>query len=376
MKILFSGDFCPVGRNEQMLKSGQNVLSPEIFEYWQAADKRVINLECVVTNGGNKIVKTGPHLKVDPTIIAGFAKLQVSLCALANNHILDYATKGLQDTLHFCAQANVATTGAGLNFAEASKPFVFQQGETRVAIVNVTENEFSTTDGNHAGAHAINPVKNFSAIRAAADQADFVVVVAHGGKEHYNLPAPSLRDLYRFYVDTGACAVIGHHPHCFSGYEIYKNAPICYSLGNFVFDHDLYRDEAWCQGFLATLAFSPGQPVTLDILPYKQGEKDDPTVRALIPEERAEFDARISELNEVIRNDDLLERRWQQLLKQQRHYYRNISLISSPLLRKAVSKGWVKSSWFTSPQHTTFLLNMVRCETHRDILISSLSEPK
>ena len=37
-------------------------------------------------------------------------------------------------------------------------------------------------------------------------------------------------------VDSGADIIIGHHPHVIQNYEIYKERPIFYSLGNFIFD--------------------------------------------------------------------------------------------------------------------------------------------
>ena len=38
------------------------------------------------------------------------------------------------------------------------------------------------------------------------------------------------------YIDAGADAVIGAHPHILQGIEYYKGKPILYSLGNFWFD--------------------------------------------------------------------------------------------------------------------------------------------
>ena len=38
------------------------------------------------------------------------------------------------------------------------------------------------------------------------------------------------------YIDAGADAVIGTHPHILQGIEFYNGKPIMYSLGNFWFD--------------------------------------------------------------------------------------------------------------------------------------------
>ena len=42
--------------------------------------------------------------------------------------------------------------------------------------------------------------------------------------------------IHTFFVDSGANIVVGHHTHCYSGYEEYNKGLIFYSLGNFLFD--------------------------------------------------------------------------------------------------------------------------------------------
>ena len=74
-------------------------------------------------------------------------------------------------------------------------------------------------------------------IQIAKEDNDLVIVIVHGGREHYQLPTPKQRERFRFYADAGADFVVGHHTHCYSGYEIYKGKPIFYSLGNFIFDY-------------------------------------------------------------------------------------------------------------------------------------------
>ena len=52
--------------------------------------------------------------------------------------------------------------------------------------------------------------------------ADFVMVIMHGGNEHNPILAPvSSHDIT--FADLGADAVIGMHPHCIQGFEIYNN---------------------------------------------------------------------------------------------------------------------------------------------------------
>jgi len=43
-------------------------------------------------------------------------------------------------------------------------------------------------------------------------------------------------------IDRGVDTIIGAHPHVVQGIEVYKEKPIFYSLGNFIFDQ-WWRDD-------------------------------------------------------------------------------------------------------------------------------------
>jgi len=44
-------------------------------------------------------------------------------------------------------------------------------------------------------------------------------------------------------IDSGADLIMGHHPHVLQGIEFYKNKPIIYSLGNFIFNSRGYKSN-------------------------------------------------------------------------------------------------------------------------------------
>lgn len=78
-------------------------------------------------------------------------------------------------------------------------------------------------------------------IDEAKRQADVVLVSIHthemkdGRKE---LPPDFLVEFAHHCIDSGAQAVIGHGPHILRGLELYKQCPIFYSLGNFIFHNE------------------------------------------------------------------------------------------------------------------------------------------
>ena len=78
-------------------------------------------------------------------------------------------------------------------------------------------------------------------VQEAARQGDVVVVGLHchegiQGRWNNDVPAEFLQPLAHALIDAGAHAIVGHGPHMLRGIEIYQGRPICYSLGNFVFN--------------------------------------------------------------------------------------------------------------------------------------------
>src|SRR5690606_34911013 len=105
----------------------------------------------------------------------------------------------------------------------------------KIAIINIAENEWASATDTSAGANGMDLIDDVKSIQEAKSQSDFVLVIVHGGHEYYNLPSLRMQKQYRFYIDNGADLVVGHHSHCISGMETYKNKKIYYSLGNFLF---------------------------------------------------------------------------------------------------------------------------------------------
>ncbi len=84
-----------------------------------------------------------------------------------------------------------------------------------------------------------------SCVKAAKSQGDQVVVSIHSHEmkgEDKEQPADFLIEFARACIDSGATAVLGHGPHILRGIEIYKDRPIFYSLGNFIFQTDLVNN--------------------------------------------------------------------------------------------------------------------------------------
>jgi poly-gamma-glutamate synthesis protein (capsule biosynthesis protein) len=81
-------------------------------------------------------------------------------------------------------------------------------------------------------------------VRRAAGRADAVVISIHAHEDGGDRTRPPefLVAAARAMIDAGADAVAGHGPHVLRGVEIYRDRPILYGLGNFLFEYEGVAD--------------------------------------------------------------------------------------------------------------------------------------
>jgi len=369
IRILIAGDFSPQGRVARIHQSAPREVFGEFMNALMSVDLAIVNLEAPLCRPARPLVKTGPSLH-GPVESAAFLKRSgFGLVCLANNHIMDYGADGLSQTVAALAKARMPWVGAGNDYADASKPFLTEQQGEKIAILNFAENEWSTTYGSEAGACPIDPVRNFSAIRDVRKRAGKVIVISHAGHERHPLPSPRMRELFRFYIDAGADAVVGHHTHCTSGHEIYKGKPVFYSVGNFLFDSERHRSGPWTQGLAVELQLQ-GDTVDFRIYHFNQC-----TAGALFEmvdaEESDRRTQKLDELNEVIEDPELLAASFSELVvERQRMYGAYLEPRLPRLIGAAQRRGWLPR--LITRRHRRLLLNLVRCESHREMLLELL----
>lgn len=377
IKILLVGDYCPIGRNKELLELKKN---EDVFgvvnKFTKEADISIANLEGPLTNSNNYIEKTGPNIKADPSFLRPLKDVGFDIVTLANNHIMDYGEEGLKSTIRVCEKEGIRFVGAGENIKKARQPLLLNLNDKKIAIINIAENEFCAAETDKYGANPLNVITNHYDIQKAKKENDYVFVISHGGREHYQLPSPNLRERYRFFIDSGADAVIGHHTHCYSGFEYYNEKPIFYSLGNFIFDYkNKYQKGLWTQGYGLMLKIKKDN-IDFDLIPFNQGRKLKSKLEFLTKKERIIFDTKIEELNSIIVNDELFRLAWLNYLETQKRSYKANLFIQNKYIRTLIARGLLPELYFHSKKHKTLLLNLFRCETHREIMIDILNENK
>src|SRR5262249_48792320 len=211
------------------------------------------------------------------------------------------------------------------------------------------------------GVALIDPIENYHQISRARREADIVIVTFHGGNEYLEFPRPGLRKICRYFIDVGADAVIGHHPHVPGAYEYHRGKPIVYSLGNFVFDAESHT-EGWSSGYLTRLSFDVASKRFrgLELFPYEQSvEKKG--LRLLDGGEKERALSHLEDLRKRLGSDESYAAEWDRwlgekgesylLIQYSAYRFRGIGLIARhfPLVRLLVGNTLLHK------------LNMVRC---------------
>jgi len=369
MKVLVAGDFCPQHRVAELFVQGDfSLVLGEVKTLIEKADYSIVNYECPVCHSDEApIQKFGPNLKSHKSGIEAIKLAGFNCVTLANNHFRDYGYKGCLNTLEELDQAGIDYVGGGRNLIDASKTLYKEINGKVLAIINCCENEFSIASPNTAGSNPLRPIQQYYDIQRAKQKADYIIVIVHGGTEWYNLPTPRMKETYRFFIDAGADAVINHHQHCYSGYELFHDKPIFYGLGNFCFDKGKLLHSFWHKGYLVTLDMKK-EGLDFELTPYVQCAET-PSIQII--DDRKRFDEDIKRLNKIIDDDNTLHQSFHEMaMKRERIIKTLLSPYSSRILKGLQSRGFLPS--FVNRNKMISFLAYSQCEAHHDILIEYL----
>lgn len=156
-------------------------------------------------------------------------KFGFDILSIANNHTLNQGRKGFESTVTNLNNVGISPCGHPTEVSENSVVYkTFGEGKSLKEIAFVCLDDVTAK---------LDVSKAVSLIEKVDLEVDFTVVSIHWGVEYSHTPhtRKQVEPAYKF-VDAGADAIIGHHPHVVQPFEIYNGVPIFYSLGNFIFD--------------------------------------------------------------------------------------------------------------------------------------------
>lgn len=224
------------------------ILSDDLIQAGRDADIMMVNEEFPFSTRGAAIEDKQYTFRTDPSYISIFGELGVDIVSLANNHILDYGTDPLLDSITTLDAAGIAHVGAGATIADAKELSVIEKNGTNFGFLSAsrvwpdTSWSASSTKPGVFGTYDASAL--LTEIETAKEQCDYLVVYVHWGIEYQEYPQDYQRTLAKSYIEAGADAVIGAHSHCLQGIEFFDGKPVFYSLGNYIFG--MNTDKAAC----------------------------------------------------------------------------------------------------------------------------------
>ncbi|MEZ5758809.1 MAG: CapA family protein [Emcibacteraceae bacterium] len=137
---------------------------------------------------------------------------------------------------------NMRATGESLGLFTDQDGGARGTSESRPNAINIYGQWFEKGDvaGERTVANASDVEDINAVVRNAKKLADYVIVTIHAHEEkgRREIPADFIGEFARTAIDAGADLFVGHGPHALRGIEIYKDRPIIYSLGDFMFQNE------------------------------------------------------------------------------------------------------------------------------------------
>ena len=359
VKFTIFGDICPV--------DGVTPLNVP------AGDGEIVvgNLECALTDHPTPVKKAGPVLYNPESFAASLKEWGFDAVSLANNHIRDCGDEGVRSTLAACKKNGILTFGAGVTEEEAARPLIVEQNGLKVAFVSFAEREFNFVHNGKAGATVFDPYVSLDIIRDLRKEVDALIVLYHGGIEHYIYPSPLLKKKCRKMVEAGADVVLCQHSHCIGTREQYGKGEILYGQGNSLFG---YRkgDDSWNHGLLARLEVTEdGIKVKYDLLETSK----DGSVGLASSDVTKNVLSKMEEESAKLADDAFLSESWKAFCGKQSHLYLGLLLGFSTnmnRLNRLLRNGLVRMLYNRRELNVSH--NIIRCDAHREVIETILED--
>lgn len=369
MNILIAADLVPTETNKHYFIEGniKELLGEELELIWLNSDIRIFNLEAPITDKHNPIYKNGPNLITPTSTIEGIIGLKPTLLTLANNHILDQGVEGLKSTVDILNEYGIPFVGVGDSLSSASQPYILEHDNKKIGVYACAEHEFSIADESSPGANPFDPLESLDHIQELKEKCDYVIVLYHGGKEHYRYPSPNLQKVCRKIAEKGADFVICQHSHCVGCKEEYNGSLIVYGQGNFLFDKS--KNECWDTSLIIDINID--ENIEVDFIPIVRRENG---VRLATGETYQKILKGFYERSNEILKDGFVKNQYQAFAESHKDYYlRNFAGCGkwiSRIDRRLLNGMLLKRKY--SKQKLLALQNYIECEAHVELVLAAL----
>jgi len=248
LRVLVGGDLIP-HRPSLVAPSAVLAALAPLAPVFGQADAVVANFEAATGEVGKKAFRLA--YAVSPEWLEALPRAGVSAITVANNHACDLDYQGVEATLDAASNSGLETLGGDAKGDPWQPRTLVERDGKRVCavawttLVNAPGGCARSVRLAVATENAAGRQKIAAAMQRARETCDATVAMIHGGVE-YAPQTPAMMAMARQAADSGADAVVIHHPHVASPVVVHptrdgRNIPIFASVGNLVSN----QGESW-----------------------------------------------------------------------------------------------------------------------------------
>jgi len=268
--MLFAGDLLLSGAILRQYDKSESQITgltvENLLNRMNAADIFMVNHEFPFSDRGEPMPNKEYTFRTPLDRLHLLGDLGIDIVSLANNHALDYGLDALMDTFAALDDADVKYVGAGENLERAKALQIIEKNGKKIGFLAASRvipvTNWNATDTKAGLFTTYDPTGLLEEIKVADAECDFLVVYVHWGLEYHETPEQYQVTMAEQYIDAGADAVIGSHPHVVQGVSYYKGKIIAYSLGNFIFGNTIK------QGMMLELTLGVEDEVKAELVPF------------------------------------------------------------------------------------------------------------
>lgn len=257
-EVLFVGDIM-LGRDVENKMQHEGLPYPfmNVSTTLALADVTIGNFEGVVPEVHVQTPSMGFQFSIRNEYLTALRDVGFDVLSLANNHSYDHGTSAHEYTQSICTALSLICGGLP-NTLSSSSITVKTVGDLRIGIIFL-----NTTWGEP------DKEKLTTFLNELATISDVQIAFVHWGDEYVRTHNVAQQVLAELMIDHGIDAVVGHHPHVVQDIALYKEKPIFYSLGNFIFDQYFSNDV---QEGLGVRMRITGDDITYTLVPFSSKE--------------------------------------------------------------------------------------------------------
>ncbi|MBC8111818.1 MAG: CapA family protein [Verrucomicrobia bacterium] len=242
---------------------GTDFLTEKLKPYFQEAD--FVHISNEVSMSKNCEYKVGTQFCTKERDFQALLNLRCNVVELTGNHNRDYGKQPFIETFNWYKKHNIKTFGGGLSPEQANTPLVITLKDgKKIGFIGFNEacplGECAKND-QEPGANFYEKEKARQVIEKMKKELklETVIVSVQFSESDTYYPTSSQKRICKDLVDFGADVVYGSQAHQVQYVGFYKNKPVFYGLGNFMFDQ-IHRIGVR-QGFFLKNYFYKGKMV-------------------------------------------------------------------------------------------------------------------